>query len=165
MIQRIQSVYLLLVAILMGVTAVSPLFLLGTESGDSIAFYSTGMFYVDIYSLGIMFQDVDVLETIKCTYGVVSMAVLAALSALINIFLFKKRKAQIKLGHITTLLILFFYVTTGVYFYSVGNRMGLSIESVLYGIILPVIALIFNLLAIRGIKKDEKLVRSLDRIR
>lgn len=149
----------------MGVTVVSPLLLLKAESGADVAFYSSGMFYVDIHSPGIMFQDVSIVETMKCTYGVVSMAILSALAALVNIFLFKKRKIQVKLGHITTFLILFFYITAAVYFYSVGNRMGLGIESVLYGIILPVVALIFNLLAIKGIKKDEKLVRSLDRIR
>ena len=34
-----------------------------------------------------------------------------------------------------------------------------------FGIILPVVALIFDLLAISRIKRDEKLVKSLDRIR
>jgi len=34
-----------------------------------------------------------------------------------------------------------------------------------YGIYLPVIALIFNLLANRFIRRDEKLVRSVDRLR
>jgi len=33
------------------------------------------------------------------------------------------------------------------------------------GSVLPVISIIFIIMAIRGIKKDEKLVRSLDRLR
>ena len=34
-----------------------------------------------------------------------------------------------------------------------------------YPVVFPVIALIFNYLAMRGIAKDESLVRSLDRLR
>ena len=34
-----------------------------------------------------------------------------------------------------------------------------------YSVVFPVIALIFNYLAMRGIAKDESLVRSLDRLR
>ena len=153
MIQRIQSVYLLLVAILMGVTAFSPLFVLkgGTE-------------LFDFYSYGIVPIDAD-LEVVKCTYGVISMAGLSALFAFVNIFLYKKRKAQIRVGYLTSFFIILFYIAVGAYFYSVGNRLTLDIEGIQYGIILPVVALIFNLLAIAKVKKDEKLVRSLDRIR
>lgn len=154
MIQRIQSVYLLLVTILMGVTAFSPLLVL-REGSDLL----------DFYSYGIIPQDVDLNIIVKYTYGVISMAGLSAFLALINIFLYKKRKVQMKIGYLTSFFIVFFYITVGAYFYSISSRLAIDINGIQYGIILPVIALIFNLLAISKIKKDDKLVRSLDRIR
>ena len=96
---------------------------------------------------------------------VVFFAGLSALLALINIFLYKKRKLQMKVGTLTSLLILFFYVTLYVYFNAYTVKYGLTFSSFQFGLILPVIALIFNVLAILRIKKDENLVKSLDRIR
>jgi len=40
-----------------------------------------------------------------------------------------------------------------------------SLVTYLFGSVTPVFALIFNILAFRGIKKDEDLVRSANRIR
>lgn len=151
MIQRVQSLYLLLVAVLMAVTFFSPL--LGLKSTDlsTLVMYSEGIFSAE--------------KLIKPTWGVISIAGMSALVAFINIFLFKKRKLQIKVGFITSFLIVFFYITLFTYFYVYTNQNGLELNSAYYGVILPVIALILNFLAIRKIKSDEKLVRSLDRIR
>lgn len=151
MIQRVQSLYLLLVAVLMAVTFFSPL--LGLKSTDlsTLVMYSEGIFSAE--------------KLIKPTWGVISIAGMGALVAFINIFLFKKRKLQIKVGFITSFLIVFFYITLFTYFYVYTNQNGLELNSAYYGVILPVIALILNFLAIRKIKSDEKLVRSLDRIR
>ncbi|MDR0823704.1 MAG: DUF4293 domain-containing protein [Prevotella sp.] len=151
MIQRIQSVYLLLVVILMGVTTVSPLMEL---TGDSKLLYTFS-------SLGIG----QLFAVQYPTWGVLFFAGLSALIAFINIFLYKKRKAQIKTGILISLLILFFYVTLYVYFQSYTAKYGLTFDKVQFGLALPIIALIFNILAIVRIKKDEKLVKSLDRIR
>lgn len=151
MIQRIQSIYLLLVAILMAVTAFSPLLILRAADHSLVDMCAKG-----IFSTG---------ELVKPTWGVISISGLTALVAFINIFLFKKRKLQIKVGMLTSFLIILFYVTVLAYFYVYTNNNGLELSSAYYGIILPFIALILNLLAIRKVKSDEKLVRSLDRIR
>lgn len=150
MLQRIQSIFLLLVCALMAVTAFSPLFTLADASGTLFTFCSSGIIGNN---------------TQLHTWGVLSIAGLSALLALINIFLYKNRKRQIAIGRVTSLLIIFFYVTAFVYFNSYANKYGFSFSAVQYGIVFPFIALIFNTLAILRIKKDEKLVRSLDRIR
>lgn len=152
MIQRIQSIYLLLVAILMGITVFSPLLQLTDASGSITQI---------MYSCGIHQGE----TLVKPLWGVLSVGGLSALMALINIFLFKKRKLQIKVGMFTTFLLLFFYITAAVYFYSYTSRTGLEFMAVYYGTILPFIALILNIMAVSRIRKDEKLVRSLDRIR
>ncbi|MDR1883678.1 MAG: DUF4293 domain-containing protein [Prevotella sp.] len=151
MIQRIQSIFLLLAGALMGVTVFSPLLTLSDSTGLLTDFYSLGT--------GKLF-DVQ-----YPAWGVVFIAVLGALAALINIFLYKNRNLQIKAGILTSLLILFFYVTVYVYFGSYTGKYNLSFTGIRYGMALPFIALIFNVLAVLRIKKDEKLVKSLDRIR
>ena len=89
------------------------------------------------------------------------------------IFSFKNRKKQIKLAAFNFLLICTFIVLM---FYSFDNAksfLDLSLNnqgaelSTTYGIgmILPLLSLVFNFLAIKGIRKDEELVKSADRIR
>ncbi|MDR1092159.1 MAG: DUF4293 domain-containing protein [Prevotella sp.] len=151
MIQRIQSVYLLLAALLMAATVFCPLLELA-GGGKFIYIYS---------SLGIG----QLFGVQYPTWGVVFFAGLSALSALVNIFLYKKRKLQMKAGILTLLLILFFYLTFYVYFDTYTAKYELTFSSLQFGLVLPVIALIFNVLAILRIKKDENLVKSLDRIR
>jgi DMSO reductase anchor subunit len=100
------------------------------------------------------------------TWGVLTFAALSALLAFVNIFMYKKRKLQVKLALLTALLIVIYYVTAMVYMNAFLSEMDDSYTiNMQFGIILPVIALIFDLLAVSGIRKDENLVKSLDRIR
>lgn len=151
MIQRIQTIFLLLVCILMTGTVFSPLLTIYTSGSSDL---------LNLTSWGV-FSEILTYET----WGVVSVAALSALVAFINIFLYKNRKLQIKIGNLTSFLLIFFYVTFATYVYFLLDKHQIAFNSVQYGIILPFIALIFNILAILKIKKDEKLVRSLDRIR
>lgn len=151
MIQRIQSVFLLLVVLLMGVTVVSPLMELSGTDKFTYIFSSLG--------IGQLFS------AKYSTWGVSVFAILAALSAFINIFLYKKRKVQILVGYSTMLFILLFYLAVFLYFNFYTTENTLTFLSFEYGAILPIIALIFTLLAILRIKKDDNLVKSLNRIR
>jgi hypothetical protein len=153
MVQRLQTIYLLIAAILMAVTVFSPLASFIAEGAAKEFFY---------YTWG--FESV-VGEMFSRTWGVIVFTVLCAILPFINIFLFKSRKLQMKIGNITTFLILFLYLTIGVYAFSIMRENSLVLVNAKYGIILPLIALICNVLAILQIKKDEKLVQSLNRIR
>lgn len=158
MIQRIQSIFLLLVCIAMDFTAFSPLLIISLPS-DVLDISISNL--LNFNSFGIL----DGQEVLKHTWGVVTIAILSALLAFVNIFLYKKRKLQIKIGNLTTFLIVLYYITLGVYLYSFSVNDNISIINIQYGIVLPFIALIFNILAVYRIKKDEKLVRSMNRIR
>ena len=146
MIQRIQTIYLLIAAILMAVTAFSPLFVVGPQVVNAMAIVEAG-------------------EVIKPTWGIVSVSVLTSIISLLAIFMFKNRKLQVKFANITIVLGFFFYVTTLVYMLSYYDNFFGILSSISYGIILPLCAIIFMFLAKGRIGKDEKLVRSLDRIR
>ncbi len=152
MIQRIQTIFLLITAILMAVTVFSPLAELdGTGTDKNFIFYACGM----VSAVGMSLR----------TWGVLTFAVLSTLVPLVNMFLYKNRKLQMKIGTATSLLIIAFYVTFYIYLNSLMMNHGLTLHGLQYGIVLPIIALVFNILAILRIKKDEKLVQSLNRIR
>lgn len=153
MIQRIQSIFLLLTTILMGATFVIP----------SLEITSEGLKFSSILfnSLGIFDNSIS-----YHAWGAAIFCALSAIVAFLNIFLYNKRKLQIKLGLFTALLIAIYYVTAAFYINAFLGKItpeySLNIQ---LGIIFPVLALIFDLLAVSRIKKDEKLVKSLDRIR
>lgn len=149
MIQRIQSVYLFLVAALMTATIFCPLMTFSTAKAPVVA----SPFGMDVWS------------GLYPTWGVLTFAALAALVPFVNIFLYKKRKLQMRLCNLTTLLLLLFYITFGVYAYFFMANVDAKILNPEFGLVLPFIAFVFNMLAYTKIKKDDKLVRSLDRIR
>ncbi|MES2003198.1 MAG: DUF4293 family protein [Bacteroidota bacterium] len=89
------------------------------------------------------------------------LTVTVAIAALITVFLFKDRKLQLKIALATLVLsilnIILYYLQTGNF---ILNEWSFDITS------LVTIAIPFLLfLAIRGIYKDDKLVKSVDRLR
>lgn len=148
MIQRIQTIYLLVAAILMAVTAFSPII----NFQEGLTLFSYGV----ENSQGIV---------VFPTWGIVSMAGLSALLSLITIFLYKNRKKQNKMTLTALAVTLFYFVTAAVYMSSYMKGDCSLYVSVSYGIFLPIISSIALLLASKNIRKDEKLVKSLDRLR
>ncbi|MFT3994706.1 MAG: DUF4293 domain-containing protein [Dysgonomonas sp.] len=152
MIQRIQTIFFLLVSILMAVTVFSPLGEYVNNENISLLFFSSGV-------------GGTIFHAEYPTWGIIVLAIVCAILPLVNIFLYKNRKIQMKLGRFTSLLILFLYVTISVYSNSIISGNDLKFIGIQYGIVLPLIALILNILAILRVKKDEELVRSTERIR
>ncbi len=138
MIQRIQTIYLILIAGIM-------LAMLFLPIGEPVTIAGTS------FDLGNSW-------VLKLIYG------LTALISAITIFFYKKRSLQISLCIGIFILLVLSYVA----FYFLiwqPNKEYLNGLSYSYAIILPLVALILDILAILGVKKDEKLVRSLDRLR
>ena len=98
------------------------------------------------------------------TYLVAIAAVIAFLS-MAAILLFKNRKMQTLVSSVNYLLILGLIIM--MYLYSLGIEYfnGTGHQSFTLLALLPMSLLFFNFLAIKGVKKDEKLIRSMDRIR
>jgi glucose uptake protein GlcU len=98
-----------------------------------------------------------------------AMAGLAALTALVGMFLYKDRKQQRKVvlgAQILTVLFMLVMFVTAYFAGSLPRVTGTSAD--VRGIIqllLPVVAYILFLLARRGIESDIKLVKSMDRLR
>ncbi len=84
--------------------------------------------------------------------------------ALYSIISFKNRRRQIRMVTVNLLLLIIYIAVLVIYIMVAKNKLN-AIVTWNYPVIFPLIALIFNYLGMRGVAKDEKLVRSLDRLR
>ncbi|MEP2278332.1 DUF4293 domain-containing protein [Maribacter sp.] len=136
MIQRIQSLYLIVVAILTGVL---PFF----------------------FNLWI---DIDGVEVFANNEMLISIAFYAStVLAVWAIVQFKNRKSQFVINRLNMILNVFLL---GFFVYRSLNLSGETLVSEKgVGMLIPVFSIIFLVLANRAIKKDEDLVKSVDRLR
>lgn len=164
MIQRIQTLFLLGVAICMGLMLAFPLW--EKENNDHSKKISLDVYYLRTFAS----ERTEIVswkeESAKPVFYIAGIAVLAALLALYSLFRYDNRKLQMRLGAYNALLIMI-NVALVVYLIYMGEKeLGQHEKGEFYiGFYLPLAALIFNSLANRFIRKDEKLVRSVDRIR
>lgn len=153
MIQRIQSVYLFLT------TVISVLFL----SGNIIEFHSAGNFIVlNAFNINKVIETGT--EHIQSVLPYTALVFIIPLLSFAAIFLYKIRRTQLRLVLFLIVLTLAEIAATAFYYFNIGNTYNaepvFSIK-----IILPVVILIQEVLAYSGIKKDENIVRSYDRLR
>lgn len=151
MIQRIQTIYLLLAAFAMlGIF----FFPLATATGDTTALAAVGDNY---FADGVFWANES-----PAYFGfyILIGAVLAA------IFLYKNRPKQMQFAGLAILALLILGVLLAVLGYYYAQRLpeGSSAQ-IAEGSALPIAAMALLFLAYRNIKKDEELVRSSDRLR
>jgi hypothetical protein len=136
MLQRIQSIYLLLALITTGVLPfVFPLWTFENKS----FYFMQDLIFVSLFGL-------------------------STTLSLLSIFLFKKRQNQFVLGRLNIILNL---ILLGLFVYRSLNLSGetVSVSEKGIGMFLPIVAIVFLVLANKAIKKDEDLVKSVDRLR
>jgi hypothetical protein len=105
----------------------------------------------------------DVVVFGKSLLPVLIGSLVVAAFTLVAIFLYKNRKLQ---SNVCKLSIFLTVVVMGVAAYLLFGILGCTaIEAVKFGVGFPVLALIFQFLGLKGIQADEKLVRSMDRLR
>lgn len=166
MIQRIQSIYLALAFICMALLLIFPIFTIELSAPDN-DFVAVAEFGKD----GIVGPN-GIVGNLPLSYVIISLALLTFAS----ILMFKKRPRQLLLCRLN--LILHVFLVLGIYgFYYFGESFvieGLKannaeeVSVVFYmstGFFLLIATVAFIYLAIRGIKRDEKLINSLDRLR
>lgn len=155
MIQRIQTLYLLLATAMMSLTLFLPLATIVYGGNEMIikAFTVSG---VEGFS-----------DSLPLYLGLVLAATTALLLAII--FIYKKRMVQIRLCVAAIVLLLGSALLIGLYCYRFCNILAeLNYDIIMavgFASLMPVVAIIPVVLAIRGIARDEALIRSLDRIR
>jgi amino acid permease len=156
MIQRIQTVYLLLVAGFFIALLFLPLAFIQSDGSA----YALTLCTVKSIS--------ETTKTVFLTYPLAITATIIAVLSLIAVFLYKKRKVQRLVCLAVFLLILVFCLLTGYYMVTIDKIQEIGQNAVInpsIWVAFPVIACILSILAINSINADEKLIRSLDRIR
>jgi glucan phosphoethanolaminetransferase (alkaline phosphatase superfamily) len=151
MIQRIQSIYLLIAALLTGLMIFLPLAQFSAANG----MISLGAFSTTSAIPGFVPQNTIVLAILSG---------LSALLSLVTIFMYKKRTSQSMMISVNMFLEIILLAAILFYVFSVAGKLGAEYKF-LYPTVFPLVSWIFLFLALRGVKKDENLVRSLDRIR
>lgn len=143
MIQRIQTIWFLLAAVCAFLTL-------------EFSFYSgITIFITGPDQLNPSLEQLNGLYTIPISILTVIIGTLAA----VCMFLFKNRKLQLRLG-LTGLLLQ--VVNVVLYFMEIKQ---FTQGNYALGSVLSFAVLIFYFLAVRGVKKDQKLIKSLDRLR
>ena len=187
MIQRVQSIYLLLAFTCTVLLLIFPLFSItavhNAVDNDAVVAAEFGayglVFTNEISSMVEMSAQYQAFGGLADNpqsgrFPVYLMYIGMAMLTLMAFFFYKNRKRQLMISRLT--FILYLLVTAGVYaFYYVGLRIiktelpvtaDLTINFGLgAGFFLLLAALPFLWLAIRGIKNDENLVKSLERLR
>ncbi|MFT5513710.1 MAG: putative membrane protein YedE/YeeE [Bacteroidia bacterium] len=167
MIQRLQSLYLLAIVVISSLLIFSDIpfysetgkpVTTNEETGEQIEYESTTV-TIDYNST----QSVD--APIGRNHTLIYFLGCIGLLSFITIFLYKNRKLQLRL--VFGILVFTVIVFVSMYMLSFGNHYtDLDTQkSLLTGAGIPLALLVFAFLAYRRIGKDEKLVRSLDRIR
>jgi FtsH-binding integral membrane protein len=132
------------------------------------ALLNAGVFYFDLYKTHTVINGVDTLGQLRVAdhYPSLLIALVMTLFPLITIFMFRDRKRQMRMSFVGVIAIASFITML------LGRVTNLSKQvpppsngSYWIGAVLPVIALVFIFLAIFGIRRDEKLVKSVDRLR
>lgn len=143
MIQRIQSIFLLL-------AAAALLGLFGLPFASTAEPVTASALFAD--------QTYNILDHTALT----ALFIIAAVVCLLSIFLFNNRKLQMRLSLLGIFGAIAGLIVAGVLYSqdAAGQTAQLGV-----GFGLPVVSVILTLLAYRNIKKDEKLVKSMDRLR
>ena len=151
MIQRIQSVYLFVIGILMVLPLCVPIARVVVPNDTNY----------DFFAYGIVEKSAET-SFVSYYWALFILSLFTILLPLITIFLYKKRFLQVRLCIVEIVLL----IGSGILMWYHIRQFGAD-ATVLYkfSFILPVVCIIFTDRAIRGIVKDIKLLKSYDRIR
>ena len=136
MIQRIQSIYLLLAFIVTG--ALPFVFHLWKLENGEIIYFMSNMKYTSLFGL-------------------------STVLSLLSLLTFKKRQQQFVMNRLNIILN---FILLGLFVYrtlTVSGETTVSEKGI--GMFLPIVAIFLLVLANKAIKKDEDLVKSVDRLR
>lgn len=152
MIQRIQTVWLSLSALLLGVFTLSDLSVLTSSGGQGSAILSAW----SVRGL----QG----ESLGSLWWIGGLAILIAVLTLTNLLLYKRRMLQLRLGNFIALLLGGLILSLVYLHWTLTASLDASI-GVKIPLAFPLVCLILQALAIRGILADEMLVRMSRRLR
>jgi cytochrome c biogenesis factor len=156
MIQRIQSLYLFVVASACSLLFFFPMIDYIDPGKGTYKLFATGMkSYSDIPGLLFFWE----------TFPLFVLVIASLVMALITIFLFRKRRTQFQLVNINVLLNVLLVALVFLLYSRIFEKRLQIPSNYQFGMYIPLISLVFLVLASRSIRKDDALVKSSDRLR
>lgn len=155
MLQRIQTLWLFLATTVIFALFLFPYLQILSANGTAKAIKVTGV-YENIGGQVVQTSGFIGLTIATVVLGLLPFAI---------IFFYTNRKKQILLCYLTIIFILGFSFWLAQSAKNVIGDIQLRFENYGIGVILPCLAILFIILALRGIRHDEKLIRSADRLR
>jgi hypothetical protein len=143
MIQRIQTVYLLLASLISGVLI--------------FVFNLWKSIEKNIFALDLIDNESYILKLIPVLF------LISAILAFLAVFLFNNRKLQFVIGRLTILVNLILLGVLINVSLTLPGEAAVSEKGI--GMFIPILAILLLVLANKAIKKDEDLVKSVDRLR
>ena len=145
MIQRVQSILLFLTALVFGALFLVPF---AISNKPSVQFLADSVFDVSDHPV------------------LLGLTIIGALISLVSIFQYKKRPVQLKLGYLIIVVAILLPVVAFLLFTRGAASADASVQvSDQAGMYLPLVAIILAGVANYFIKKDDRLVKSMDRLR
>jgi hypothetical protein len=155
MLQRIQSIYLLLASLVMFALFLFPLVHNVYVDGVPSTIKITGIF-----------QDVNGAQAHTQTFiALIAATAIVAMLPLILIFLYKNRKQQMMLCYIYILVVFGYSFWMAQTVKSFTGGADLTTNNFGIGMLLSSISIVLMIFAAKAIQRDEKLVKSADRLR
>lgn len=152
MIQRIQTLYLLLTTICMSVALCTP-------AGE---FFKDGLPVGEMGNLRICWEGAT--NGDYSIWALFLILILTVMVSFLGIFLFRHRMLQIRFCIFSGLLIIGYYLAFAAFVYVTKSAHDVDF-TISWTRALPAVGLILDYLAFRGIMRDELMIRSLDRLR
>jgi hypothetical protein len=143
MIQRIQTIYLFLASLVSG--------------GLIFVFNLWNTLKEQIFVLDLLQEELVAFKLIPF------MFIASAILSILTVFLFKDRKLQFVIGRVIVLINLFLLVLLIYLSLTLSGETSVSEKGI--GMFLPILVILLIVLANKAIKKDEDLVKSVDRLR
>ena len=155
MLQRIQSIYLLLASLVVFALFLFPLAHNIYVEAKPINLMVTGV-YQDVNGTLVHTEDFLALTVVTAIIGIIPIII---------IFLYKNRKQQIAFSYGTILVIIGYSFWVAQTAKAVTGGVTLDTKNFGIGLFLCPAAILLLIMAIKGIQRDEKLIKSADRLR
>lgn len=157
MIQRIQSVYLLLASLILSVTFFFPIAEFIGEK-DSLIFY--------VYKVVSLVPGSTNIYDLMFIMPLLAIVSLTILFSIVTIFMYKNRLGQLKIIRFLMLMIAVMVGVIFLYYYDILEAASGAVPNfVQVGTFAPLVSLVLFYLAYKGVMKDERIIRSADRLR
>jgi hypothetical protein len=156
MIQRVQSIYLLLITVLMSFMLMRPYAELTITNDQTLIFQCHA---VNIYTGD------HVTGVYQTTTPVIALVLIIGLLSFGNIFFYNRRIVQMRICMVNMVLLLSLLIIILIYYNAAKMSLITNYASFRIPAIFPLMSIVFNIMAYRLIHRDELLVNSYNRIR